>query len=152
LLDNDSSVELDHLCPVLEPLQRRFFLGVGRFLVTVGFRSLQSGGILAPLAANCDGIQFEFGAAGVFKLFKVREYGATGGNAELRLASGVAEGVHKHVFGDNLLHDVFGSGIDCPPFPTGYPMGNRGESKPESGRALNRLAAQEFRVSFAPPL
>ena len=105
-LDDDSAFEFDHLRPVLEPLQRGLILGVDPVLEPVILGRIQRGRVLAPFTANPNGVEFELGAAGVFKLFKVREQSAAGGDAELRLPASVAEGVDEHVFGDGLFHGL----------------------------------------------
>lgn len=108
-LDDQTTFEFDHLGVVSQPLQS-LGLAVGivstHFFESVGFRSLKRGRVLAPFAANPDGIEFELGSAGVFEFFEVREECSAGGNGELRFPATSAEGIDEVILCNGLFHGL----------------------------------------------
>lgn len=105
-LDDDSAFKLDHLCAVLEPLQRGLILGVDSVFEPVILRSLNRARVFAPFATDPNGVEFELGSAGVFEFFEILEKSAAGGNAELRLPASMAEGVDELILCNGLFHSL----------------------------------------------
>lgn len=105
-LDDQSTFKLDHLCAVLEPLQRCLVLGIDPVLEPVVFRSLKRGWVLAPLAANADGVEFNFSIRPLFYVLEMVKQCAAGADAELRFPATSAEGIDEVILCNGLFHDV----------------------------------------------
>lgn len=105
-LDDQAALELDHLGSVLEPFKRGLVLGIDPVLEPVVFRSLKRGRVFCPIAANPNGVEFNFNIRPLFDVLEMVKKCAAGADAELRFPATSAEGIDELMLCNGLFHGL----------------------------------------------